>query len=133
MTDPARHRLEHAADGVRTVESIHGGRGPIRVRPLFSGLTASRVNLHIWELPPGSSEGAHTNRSDAVDDAFEEIYYVLDGAGTMRVDGVDVSLRQDDAILVPVDVDHELIAAGDVPLRVAVIFALARDMPFRQL
>lgn len=124
MTEGPRYHLEHGDGAVRTVEKIHDGTGPIRVRSFFSGLTASGVNLHVWELPPGSSEGRHTHRRDATDDAYEEIYYVLEGTGTMQIDGDNVPLRRGDAVLVPVGVDHGITASGDVTLRVAIVFTL---------
>lgn len=106
------------------MEGIHDGDGGIAVRPFFRGLTRSGINLHVWELPPGTSEGRHTHAEDDPDDAYEEIYLVLDGRGTLHVEGEDVPLETGDAVLVPVNVDHGLSASRDVALRIAIVFAL---------
>jgi quercetin dioxygenase-like cupin family protein len=49
---------------------------------------------------------------------------VLDGRGTLHVEGEDVPLETGDAVLVPVNVDHGLSASRDVALRIAIVFAL---------
>ncbi len=65
----------------RSVPTVHDGYGAIDIREYF-GDTASGMNLHVWELAPGVTEGMHTHAPDADGDAFEEIYYVISGEGT---------------------------------------------------
>lgn len=128
MTDVGQVRVwkERLADGGREVAAIHAGEGAIRVRPFFRGLTTTGINLHVWELPPGSSEGRHTHPSDDPADDYEEIYYVLQGRGVLELDGEDVPIDVGDAVLVPVDVDHGLRVVGDEPLRIVLVFARSR-------
>ena len=114
---------QRAADDPVEVRPIHDGDGAVSVRRLFRGLTTTGLNLHVWELPPGGSEGRHTHRATDPSDAFEEVYYVLSGRGVIELEGGDIPLEQDDAVLVPVDVDHGLRCVGDAPLRILLAFA----------
>lgn len=118
-----RYWKERGDEEVRQVPAIHDGTGTIGVRAFFRGLTTTGLNLHVWELPPGSTEGRHIHAADDPADDFEEVYHVLGGRGVLELDGEDVPLEVGDTVLVPVDVDHGLRVVGDEPLRIVLIFA----------
>jgi mannose-6-phosphate isomerase-like protein (cupin superfamily) len=109
----------------KDIAAIHDGEGSIQVKSFFRGLTTTGVSFHVWSIPPGASEGRHIHRADEPSDAYEEIYYVLDGHGVLELDDEDVLLAPGDAVLIPVDVNHGVRSSGDAPLRMALIFALA--------
>jgi mannose-6-phosphate isomerase-like protein (cupin superfamily) len=117
------HRRQRAVDDPVEVRPIHDGDGAIGIRRLFRGQTSTGLNLHVWELPPGTSEGRHTHPAADPTDDWEEVYYVLSGRGVLELAAEDVPLEPDDAVLVPVDVDHGLRCTGDEPLRILLAFA----------
>jgi hypothetical protein len=65
--------FERGDEHVRTYAQVHDGEG-----------ADPRPGL---ELEPGVSEGDHTHPSDDPADNWEELYYVLEGTGTLTVDG----------------------------------------------
>ncbi|MBM4407015.1 MAG: cupin domain-containing protein [Chloroflexi bacterium] len=111
-------------DGVRDRPSIHGGDGVIRVKSFFDGEVTTGVHFHVWELPPGATEGRHTHPQHDPRDNWEELYYVLSGRGVATFeDGKEVPLEPGDGLLVPLDVDHGLENRGTEPLRIVLMFA----------
>jgi mannose-6-phosphate isomerase-like protein (cupin superfamily) len=104
-------------------EAIHGGDGAIRVCSFFKEQSRTGVNLHVWELAPGVSEGNHVH---AGDDNYEETYYFLQGRGVMWIEGEDVPVQAGDAVLVPPDVDHGFRNTGDELLRLVLLFGKPR-------
>jgi mannose-6-phosphate isomerase-like protein (cupin superfamily) len=63
------------------------------------------------ELAPGAATERHFH------EASEELYYLLEGAGTMEIDGETRSVGPGDAILIPPGAWHQIHATGDEPLR----------------
>ena len=63
-------------------QSIHGGDGVIRRRGFFDGVSHLPIKFQVWELDPGVSEGSHSHEGDT---SLEEIYYFLEGSGTMWI------------------------------------------------
>jgi len=100
-------------------QAIHDGQGTIVRRLFFREQSQLPIRFDIWELPPGASEGDHTH---AGDDALEEIYYVMQGQGRLRVEGEDVSLAPGVAVLVPPGVDHGLYNTGAETLRLLILW-----------
>ena len=64
------------------VERIHDGDGLIKRRNLFGSVTQLPVDIEIWELDEGGSEGDHMHGDNR---PLEEFYYFLDGTGEMTV------------------------------------------------
>lgn len=58
-------------------------------------------------LAPGQATRRHYHR------ASEEIYFLLDGAGLMEVDGEELSVTPGDAVLIPPGAWHTLRAGPD--------------------
>ena len=59
-------------------------------------------------LPAGGSTQRHYHR------ASEEIYFVLEGEGTMELDGQTRQVAPGDAILIPPGAWHEILATTDL-------------------
>jgi mannose-6-phosphate isomerase-like protein (cupin superfamily) len=120
----ARYWRTSDREGVRDYPSIHEGEGVIRVKSFFDGRTTTGVHVHVWELPPGATEGRHTHPADDPKDDWEELYYVLSGQGVATFDGgEELALAPGDSLLVPPDVDHGLENRGSVPLRIVLVLA----------
>ena len=47
----------------------------------------------------------------------EEIYYLVEGTGTMELDGAVAEVAAGDAILIPPGAWHQITASGDGPVR----------------
>ena len=109
-------------EDIRTFAEVHGGVGSIQISRLFRDRLSLPIHVQVWELEPGTSEGDHTHRSDDPADAYEELYYVLSGSGTLTIDGQRHALVPGDAILVPTDVDHGLLADDGAALRILLVF-----------
>ena len=58
-------------------------------KPLTASLGVQAFGINQIELPAGGAGVEH----DHGEDGHEEVYVVLDGGGTIRVDGEDVELR----------------------------------------
>ena len=119
---PARYWKASDRTDVRPVDAIHDGVGTILVRSFFGRESRLGVHFHVWELPPGVTEGAHTHAADDPKDDYEELYYVLSGHGVAIFTDEEVPLAPGDALLVPTDVDHGLANRGDEPLRIVLVF-----------
>ncbi len=62
-------------------------------------------------LPAGGSTAPHHHVRT------EEIYYILEGCGQMRVGGETASVGPGDAIAIPPGASHQISNTGDGPLR----------------
>ena len=105
-------------------QSIHSGDGVIRRRGFFDDASRLPIKFQVWELDPGVSEGSHSHEGDT---SLEEIYYFLEGSGTMWIDGQDVPIAAGDAVLVPPGIDHGFRNVGDIPLKLVIIWGKPRD------
>jgi dTDP-glucose pyrophosphorylase len=101
------------------LESIvaHGGDGRIGCRRVF---TAADFDgpwnfVDYAVLPPGTSIGRHTHGDD------EELYLVLEGEGTMHLDGADFAVRPGTLIRNRAGGTHGLRNDGDRPIRLLVV------------
>ena len=104
---------------VVTSGPIHEGDGAITRRALFAEASRLPIRLEVWELDPGVSEGSHVHKDPS---SLEEVYYFLQGEGTMQVDGEDVPISAGDAIMVPPGADHGFRNTGSGPLKLVIIW-----------
>ena len=115
----ANYYKETDSTDVERFVAVHDGAGAIQIRSFFDGESQLGTSFHVWELEPGTSEGAHTHDRG---DALEEIYYFLHGQGSMWIEDERVPVSAGDAILVPAGVDHGFANTGTEPLRLVLIF-----------
>jgi mannose-6-phosphate isomerase-like protein (cupin superfamily) len=95
----------------------HGGQGRIGFHRLFEG-TEHDGAWHFADyavLPPGASIGRHTHGDN------EELYLVLEGRGTMHLEGRDFPVQAGSVVLNPCGGTHGLVNDSDAPLRLFVI------------
>lgn len=83
------------------------------IRELLGLAVGAGANQSLAEasLEPGRATTRHYHA------ASEEIYFVLEGAGEMEIDGVRRGIGPGDAVLIPPGARHEIRAAGTAGLR----------------
>ena len=100
-------------------DQIHDGIGQIKRRSLFRESSRLPISMEIWTLDQGVTEGNHIHQEPR---PLEEVYYFLEGEGTMTVDGEEVPVKAGDAILVPPGANHGILSTGADPLRFVIIW-----------
>ena len=96
-------------------------RGPVTWRTLFSGdrTPTSGLTVGIAELPAGGPDPGPPHRH-----APPEVYVVLDGEGTMEIDGVATPVRANSAVFIPGMAEHRLVNTGPGTLRLLYVFGV---------
>jgi mannose-6-phosphate isomerase-like protein (cupin superfamily) len=111
-------RLDKALLGERqTLKAYRGGSGTVKYRRALE----PTVFLTNWSymdhlvIPPGSSEGMHRHPT------VGEVYYVINGAGEIKVNQESSSIRKGDGIPIRPDEAHSVINNGTEDLELMVI------------
>lgn len=83
------------------------------IRSLLDLSTAPVRNQSLAEatLPPGGRTERHYHRES------EELYFLLEGTGSMEVDGERAHVSTGDAVLIPPGAWHQIAASERGPLR----------------
>lgn len=83
------------------------------IRSLLDRRTAPVLNVSLAEatLEAGQATTRHHHR------VSEEIYYLVEGAGVMELDGQTAGVRAGDAVLIPPGAWHQIRADDSGPLR----------------
>ena len=111
--------IQKEKDYQKRSEQLHEGDGLIERRALFKTESRLPINMEIWELNPGVSEGDHIHGKER---PLEEIYYFLKGEGKMTINGKEISVSKGDAIMIPPGVDHGLFNNGEKTLKLVIIW-----------
>jgi mannose-6-phosphate isomerase-like protein (cupin superfamily) len=90
------------------VDSLEGEGPGGMVRKTRRATGARAFGFNYFTIPPGV-EGREHNHADS---ELEEVYFVVKGGGTMRIDGEDVQLRPGRFIRVDPD-SNRVPIAGD--------------------
>lgn len=96
--------------------TAHHGVGKIAfVRPFSDEDFETNLSFVDYvEIPPGSSIGIHTH------DENEEIYFIVEGSGTMHTNGEDFAVSGGDLVLNRRGWTHGLMNDSQAPLKVLV-------------
>lgn len=114
VTEMKREDLPNCHDGAGTLDwtvVIDGGELPGR-RLRF---------MHDDRMPPGASVGVHTHQDD------EEYYYIIEGHGTMTLDGERFEVGPGDITGVFPGGSHGLENTGNDELRLIVVSVEGRQ------
>lgn len=117
-----------------SIENPHGGKGIGTCRQLLGGdptipeLPANPEDfesciefLHDSTLMPKAYIGLHPHEDT------EEIYFIIEGEGEMRVDGKAIRVTTGDACLIKRGSSHDFRNIGDIPLRWVVVTARVKQ------
>jgi mannose-6-phosphate isomerase-like protein (cupin superfamily) len=107
---------------MRPVSAMNGGHGAVLYQRCLgpSTYTGNWAFIDHYILPPGSSIGRHRH------EAVEEIWYVMNGAGTITVDGETAHLGTYDAAPIRVNEVHSFQNDGTRDLEFMVVGAALR-------
>ncbi len=78
--------------------------------------TGKNLQLVLMTLPPGCDIG------EEVHEDRDQFFRVEEGAGVVRIDGVDHRVTDDFAVIVPAGARHNVINTGGEPLRLYTIY-----------
>jgi quercetin dioxygenase-like cupin family protein len=94
-------------------------KGRVSWRTLFSGdkTPTNALTAGVAELQPGGWLGLHRHTPP-------EIYYVLEGRGTVTLDGAEHDVAAGAAVFIPGDCEHGIRNDGASPLRFLYAFAV---------
>jgi uncharacterized cupin superfamily protein len=101
-------------DGLEWDEQSHGERFGYRRKRLGSAAGAEKLGCSLYEVPSGRRAWPYHYHL-----ANEEAIYVLEGSGTLRINGEEVEISQGDYVALPVGPAgaHQLINHSDAALR----------------
>jgi len=105
-----------------TLDVAHAGKGLVKNTSLY-GTEDFSTNLRFIiysELKPGTSVGYHTHENN------EEVYVILNGRGTMTVNGQTHEVSTGDVILNKPYWSHGLENTSDADLKILVFEVLAK-------
>ena len=71
----------------------------------------SDLSAGVAVCPPGTGRLCEHRHAQA------EIYYILDGAGRVNVDGKSYEVQPGSVVFIPSDAEHGVVNIGTVPLR----------------
>jgi mannose-6-phosphate isomerase-like protein (cupin superfamily) len=103
-----------------STENCHGGTGLLKTTEMlgdYGKKDAGFTYIHDNMLEPGASIGVHTHEGD------EEVYFILEGYGTMEVDGEETKVGPGDICLTRDGHSHSLKNSDDGPMRMLVFCA----------
>jgi mannose-6-phosphate isomerase-like protein (cupin superfamily) len=85
---------KRTSEAMQHVKNCHNGEGSITLFPAYDrGSDGGSVRfIHVTTVPPGSSIGIHRHGDN------RERYIVLEGSGTMIVDGKVIEIASGDCI-----------------------------------
>jgi mannose-6-phosphate isomerase-like protein (cupin superfamily) len=103
--------------------AAHLGLGEIQFRSLFEGASSSWNSIDHVLLPHRTSVGMHRNHN------VEEVFVILEGRGTMKIESEVVSVAEGDSILNPLGGTHGIINLDMIPLEFLNFSVAAGDEP----
>ena len=92
-----------------TCIACHEGEGELICTTVLTGADSAQglLFMHYDEIAPGASIGRHPHQGN------EEVYYLLEGACTMWVDGYSYPMRPGDVSLVESGHSHGIVNGSD--------------------
>jgi mannose-6-phosphate isomerase-like protein (cupin superfamily) len=97
----------------KIIRAPHGSE----IRPLIDRTTSpiNQCSLAEEVLPPGASVTPHHH------EVIEEIYYIIEGEGLMRIDDEEREVGAGDAIYIPRFSRHTLTNMGNGPMKILLV------------
>lgn len=76
--------------------------------------------LEVWSQEIAAHGATPPHRHDC-----EEVIMIASGAGVLRIEGGEQHFRAGDTVVIPRNVDHQVLNTGDTPLRLVAALAMA--------
>jgi mannose-6-phosphate isomerase-like protein (cupin superfamily) len=111
------YQIDHEADVKKNEPGSHDGGGVTTVYPFFTNDKSLKMAFRKRVLHPGSSIGYHLGDK-------QEIYYVVSGHGTIRINDKDFPLAPGDAMLLKPGTSHGIKPAANEDLAVMITYIL---------
>jgi len=112
--------ITNTTEGLGITRQLVGGEGACRWKMLMYGMHLGLPwnTVEYVVIPPGASCGEHVHAHT------EEIYYILEGSATMRINGDSLQVTAGDLITTPIGVQHGIAnhTAQDMVLFVVEVF-----------
>ncbi|MCH8185136.1 MAG: cupin domain-containing protein [Chloroflexi bacterium] len=98
-------------------DPVIGAKSPVRWKLLITGdrTPTKGLTIGIAEVPPGVSQLLHHHEP-------QEAYYVVEGAGTVELEGRALAIGPGSALFIPPNAKHRVINSGTAPLRFVFVF-----------
>ena len=112
---------------LKPVANMDGGTGSVMYRRLLD----PTVFLTAWSFVDDVSILSGASIGPASDPNMSEIYFVLSGAGTVKVNDETANIKEGDAIPVDLAQTHSLTQSGSEPLHLLVI-GIAKDLDAKE-
>lgn len=96
--------MPHTIVNANDIEPLHGV-----LRPLRQALGVSAFGINELALPPGAEGPEH----DHAGDRQEEVYVIIRGGGTIRVDGAEETLRPGQYVFLPAGARRQMVAGDE--------------------
>jgi len=95
-------------------EQSHGEKFGYRRKQLGSAASGEKLGCSLYEVPPGRRAFPYLYHL-----ANEEVIYVLEGSGTLRIGGEEIRLSEGDYVALPARAEaaHQLINSSESVLR----------------
>jgi mannose-6-phosphate isomerase-like protein (cupin superfamily) len=103
---------------VRMLDKCHDGVGALSCREYLADYHRKGAGIKFYHdnlLQPGDSIGEHAHKDD------EEMYVILDGSGTMKIDSVTQPVVSGDICITRRGHSHSLANTGKSPMRFLVV------------
>lgn len=118
-----KSRVQRSGGDRRTWSNLHDGSGDITVDRYFSGALPWPIEVEMWTLPMGASEGVHFHGDDDPDGYTHtrEMYVVVEGECAVTLGDVEQQLGPGDAFFADAATARGVQNTGAGPLRLMVI------------
>ncbi|MDI6725483.1 MAG: cupin domain-containing protein [Smithellaceae bacterium] len=106
------------SEGVKGKLPVSGGGGEFNILIDEELAGARHFSLLVNEMAPGYKGREHSHE-------VEHCWYILRGAGTIKIGGETYPIKPGDAVFAPVGMPHTVECTGDEPLKYVVVYAPA--------
>lgn len=114
-SDTSKYILEHDREVAQEQPGPHNGGGTSIGYGFFENVKNYKTAFRKRVLKPGSSIGYHFQEVD-------EIYYIIEGKGTMQMNGESFEVQAGDAILTRARSSHGVSPLGEADLVIIIVY-----------
>lgn len=79
--------------------------------------TGKHTQVVIMSIPPGGEIGEEIHSDN------DQVLMLVDGSGTVVLDGQESAFRTDDLVLVPAGTKHNFVTTGEAPMKIVTTYS----------